>query len=60
MTFKDDRKTAPLNIKLYNDEKKVYIPYLIWNMFEKTCWDCVPARLSDNYYWNAHRSWLIA
>ena len=53
-----NRKITPSSTKLYNDEKKVYIPILIWNMFEKTCWDCIPSLLLDNYYWNAHRSWF--
>lgn len=58
MIIISNRKTTFLNTKLYNDEKKVYIPILIWNISEKTCWDCVPTLLLDNYYWNMRRSWV--
>lgn len=58
MILINNRKTTPSSTKLYNDEKKVYIPILIWNMSEKTCWDCIPTLLLDNYYWNMRRSWV--
>ena len=58
MILINNTKTALLRTKLYNDEKKVYIPILIWNMLEKTCWDCIPASLYEKYYWNTRRSWF--
>lgn len=58
MILIDNTKTASSNAKLYNDEKKVYIPILIWNMSERTCWDCIPAPLFEKYYWNTRRSWF--